>query len=565
MNIIGKKVSVNLSNQEWKDHSISLQTILKRGGGSGLALKVFSEISASRNGEIVVFAPGMMAGTNAPAAHWCAAVYRDPLKSETKISYFGGHWGAALKQAGIGTLEIFGQAPLLTLLVVESGKIRFLDASNLAGLSTNETHRKVDGLLGDGYQIACIGPAAEKDLPFSSLVFEGGYQRNSAGLGTVMARMRVKAIAVKGDVRITPASPKEFYNEARCLRDCFAQFNFPFRELSTYGSSYFLRKLNAHAVLPIKNFTTSAFAEVDKLSGERLCEVTDRLAIACSGCPVGCRSKIKVGNSWVEAPGIEEIMALGTICGIHDLKTIFLIKACCDSLGLDPVSIGGLFACWMEEGEEKGKGPFRLGDGQAVLALLSQRNLSGIIEKLRTVAELDSREYRFSSKWVGFVNTDPRGDPHLAINRLTWPFSEPHLLGSVVFFPTLAVYQADKEVLDVASAVIDYQDLSLGLETLGFCPWSALCLRQDQLDNLVTAALGAKASHRVVASLGRNLIMDLGPQNYSPAEIQAKDISWFQWFILNSIADGPMEGQALDLESILRKYSEIRNKQLKEI
>ena len=561
MKMIGRRVSVNLSVQEWKDHGISLQTMLKRGGGTGLALEFFSEISESRDEESVVFAPGMMAGTNAPAAHWCAAAYRDPLKRKTMISYFGGHWGAGLKQAGIGILEIFGQAPFLTLLVVENGEIRFLDANGLAGLSTNQTHRSVETLLGDGYQIACIGPAGEKKLPFSSLVFEGGYQRNSAGLGAVMARLGVKAIAVKGNVRITPASPQEFFNEARGLRECFAQIKFPFRELSAYGSSYFLGKLHAQALLPIKNFTTSALNEVDELLGKELYEAAGRLAVACSGCPVGCRSRVKIGDSWVEAPGIEEIIALGTLCGIQDLKTIFRLKTRCDSLGLDPISIGGVLACWMEEGEEEGKGPFRFGDGKTALELLNRKDLSGIMERLGP-ADLDNGQNCIGSKLIGFMNTDPRGDPHLAINRLTWPFAEPHLLGSVVFLPAVAAYQADKGETDVASAVIDYQDLSLGLEALGFCPWSALSLGPAHLDNLVRTALGVEVPQHVVTRLGRDIIRDLGPRISSQTEIQGKHTSWFQRFSITPIPDGPRKGQLLHLEPVLTKYVDKRNKQL---
>jgi len=49
------------------------------------------------------------------------------------ISYVGGHWGSSLKTFGFGLMEIEGQASSMTVLVVEDGGIRFLDARDLEG------------------------------------------------------------------------------------------------------------------------------------------------------------------------------------------------------------------------------------------------------------------------------------------------------------------------------------------------------------------------------------------------------------------------------------------------
>jgi len=560
MDMIGKRVRVDLTNQEWSSDSIPHQTILKRTGGTGLALEAFTRGCVFRAGG-VVFAPGLMAGTNAPAAHWCSAAYRDLWKKEPKISYFGGHWGASLKMAGVQVLEIVGQAPFLSLLVVEKEGVRFLNVKDLAGLNTSETQRRLEALLGEDYRIACIGPAGEKGLPFSSLVFEGGYQRNSAGLGAVLGRMGVKAIAIKGNDKITPASPQDFYNEARRLLGCFAEQTFPFRALSTQGSIHFLKKVQGEALLPSKNFNTSIFDRVDAFSRDLLPNFGGRQPIACSGCPIGCRLRVKTSNSWAEAPGYEEIVSLGTLCGIEDPTMVFQIKTFCDSLGFDPIAIGGILACLMDRAEGPGKESLHFGEGQKVLEMMSSGDPVEILGRMGICVDDESEPPCLGSKWVGFMNTDPRGDAHLALNRLTWPLAEPHLLGSGIFFPLLPVYREQGDELDVASAVVAYQDLSLGLESLGFCPWSALCFGSGNLDRLIEAAVGDGVSSQRTACLGRNIMMDLGPANLSQVKWESQYVFRFRKLAKEAVADGPRAGQRLDLDLILKKYIDIRNKQ----
>ena len=562
MDMIGKRVRIDLTNQEWSERSIPFQTILKWAGGTGLALEVFTGESVFHDGGGVVFAPGLMAGTNAPAANWCSAVYHDLWKKEPKVSYFGGHWGAGLKMAGVQVLEIVGHAPFLSLLVVEKEGVRFLNIKDLAGLNTSETQRRLEALLGEDYRIACIGPAGERGLPFSSLVFEGGYQRNSAGLGAVLGRMGIKAIAVKGNDKITPASAQDFYNEARRLLGCFAEQTFPFRALSTQGSSHFLKKVQEEALLPIQNFNTSIFDRVDAFSRELLPDFGGRRPIACSGCPIGCRLRAKTGNAWGEAPGYEEIVALGTLCGIEDPTVVFQIKAYCDSLGLDPITIGGVLACLMDAAEGPGKESLHFGEGQKILEMMSSDDPVEVFGRMGVGKDEESEPACLGSKWVGFICTDPRADAYLALNRFTWPLSQPYLLGSRIFSPLLPIYRELGEgLLDVASAVAAYQDFSLGLECLGFCPWSALCFGSGDLDRLIEAAVGDHVSSKMTTCLGRNVVMDFGPMNFSGVELESQYVSRFRKLARKAIADGPHAGQKLDLGLIIKKYIDVRNKQ----
>ena len=58
------------------------------------------------------------------------------------------------------------------MLVIDEEVARLVDASDLWGLDTIDTHRWVKETLGKGFRIACIGPAGENMVKFASIISE---------------------------------------------------------------------------------------------------------------------------------------------------------------------------------------------------------------------------------------------------------------------------------------------------------------------------------------------------------------------------------------------------------
>ena len=545
---------INLSDKTWTQDEIPQDWVLKYAGGTGLALKAFRERLNSTGEAGIVVVPGLLAGTNAPASHWSSIVFYDPAREKVVVSYFGGHWGCSLRLFGAGIMEIEGQAPSAMVLALDKGRVLFMDATDLKGVTPLDTCRRLEDLLGHGYHIASIGSAGEKGIPISSVLFDGTYQRQSAGLGAVLGRMGLKALAVKGNGKIIPAKPESFYSEARGLRNCFGQENFPYRELSSYGSPWFLRELYQQAILPIKNYTTSFFPDWEILSGEHLADFFERQPIACSGCPVGCRWKTPIGDNWYYGLELEEIIALGTLCGIAHPKDILGIKVQCDRLGIDPVSLGSLIASVMEVGEGKEGHSLKFGDGEKVLKIFQEeQNPEAVLVGLGILSDITTKTLLHNPSWVGFMNTDPRADPYLALNRMTWPLDEPHVLSSGVFLERLPLFENQLEGLGVARAVETYQDFYLGLQSLGFCPWTTLVYTPQGLDPLVRSALGDGLPNEAPLSFGRAIYRD---ERVPLSELPP--VGQFRKLVQEPIRDGPRKGQKLNLIEQWQDYVGLR-------
>ena len=547
----GKRLRINLSARTWEQEEIPQNWVLNGVGGTGLALEAFFNKPASTGQPGIVVAPGLLAGTNAPAGHWSTIVFYDSSQDRIAMSYLGGHWGSSLKLSGFGLMEIEGQASSMTVLVVENGGIRFLDARDLEGLSPLDTVRRLEALLGYGYHIAGIGVAGETGVPFASLVFDGVYQRNTAGLGAAFGRIGVKALAVKGTGILVPGSPQPFYKEAKKLRDGITHETFPYRELSSYGSAWFVRELHERAMLPVKNYLTSFFPEAEMLSGESFADSFDHQPIACYGCPVGCRWTTLRKGSCSSGPEIEEIIALGPLCGMSDPETLLQIKNHCDRIGVDPLALGGLIASVMEE-TERGMGTFlSFGQGKELLRMFEEDNPKGFLERLKSLWE-------GSSSRVGFMSTDPRADIHLALHRITWPFDEPHLLGSEAFLTRLPVYEGQGKEMGVAKAVVTYQDFTIGLQCLGFCPWMSLVFTPRDLDPLLKSALGDKFPQEATSHVGRS-VWRAAHARASILQSDIPPVSRFGKVAREPIADGARAGKKLELTSHWQTYLKLRN------
>jgi aldehyde:ferredoxin oxidoreductase len=552
--MIGKRIRISLSDKSWMQDEIPPDWVRNYGGGTGFALKAFRERQPSAGEYRVVVAPGLMVGTNAPASHWTSIAFYDPAREKVSVSYFGGHWGCGLRLFGAGIMEIEGQAPSAVALVLEKGQVRFLDGRDLKGLNPLDLCRRLEEVLGYGYSIASIGLAGETGIPISSLLFDGTYQRQSGGLGAVLGQMGVKALAVKGNEKITTADPQRFYSEARNLRKCFGQATFPYRELSSFGSAWFIQELYERGMLPVRNYTTNSFPDWERLTGGSLADAFKRQSVACSGCPIGCRWVTPIGNSWHAGLEIEEIIALGTLCGIGDPKEILGIKGHCDRLGIDPVSLGGYIASVMELGEGKEGQSLKFGDGEKVLKILQEEQNPGTaLVRLGILSDVAKKTLVSNPAWLGSMSTDPRTDPYLALNRMSWPPEEPHLLSSGAFIKRLPLFAGRSEEMNVARTVKTYQDFSIGLESLGFCPWTALVLTPEGLDPLLRAALGDGLPDEASSGFGRAIYRD---EMIRLSELPP--LGQFRKLVQEPIREGPRMGQKLNLNQPWQDYLALR-------
>lgn len=170
-------------------------TALKRGyiGGAGFVASLLAEAPSARGAEgahRVALATGPlsdeMAGRLAMGANH---------GGRTVFSSMGGRVAAALKGAGYDAVVIDGRLDRPGVLVLEPEGVRVLDAGHLVGLEVPDVARELYLEGGPYWATMVLGPAADYQVPFATMVHEGHFAGGS-GVAAALGRKRVKAVMV---------------------------------------------------------------------------------------------------------------------------------------------------------------------------------------------------------------------------------------------------------------------------------------------------------------------------------------------------------------------------------
>jgi len=123
-----------------------------------------------------------------------------------------------------------------------------------------------------------------------------------------------------------------------------------FRE---FGTGAAMEAFEAVGNLPVRNFRDGLFPGV-KLIDARMIKDTIRIGMdACFGCPVRCKKVVRVEEPYpvdpaYGGPEYETLAALGSNCGIDNLKAIAKGNELCGAYSLDTISTGAVIAFSME-------------------------------------------------------------------------------------------------------------------------------------------------------------------------------------------------------------------------
>lgn len=182
----------------------------KFGGARGIGTKIYwdevpPEIGAYDPENRLIFVTGPSTGI-------------PPLGSRTQIygktqhnipegfnySNFGGSWGAFLKFAGFDGVVIQGKSEKPVYLFIQDGIAEIRDASDLWGQGALEVNQTLKQRLGNKVKVVAIGPAGENMVRFANMMADEDAS-GSGGFGAVMGSKNLKAIAVTGSGKVTPA------------------------------------------------------------------------------------------------------------------------------------------------------------------------------------------------------------------------------------------------------------------------------------------------------------------------------------------------------------------------
>ncbi|HDK26393.1 MAG TPA: aldehyde ferredoxin oxidoreductase, partial [Candidatus Atribacteria bacterium] len=333
-------------------------------GGRALALYyMLREMKAHTDplspDNLLIFAPGILTGTPAPAMPRYTVCAKSPLTGAEGEAEAGGWWGPELKKAGFDALIIKGASSTPVYLWIKDGKVEIKDATHLWEKDTGETQRIIRGELADDkIRIAQIGPAGENQVRFANIVNELKHFNGRNGLGAVMGSKKLKAIAVRG------TKPIELYNKERMnqiTKEISQRImdNPLSRDLRSLGTPATVRPFYEAGCLPSYNWTTGYFKEGENLTAETYNKTILKEIKGCYACPIRCKRVVEVNEPDLKVdptyggPEYETIASLGSICGISDLKYIAKANELCNRYTMDTISTGMVIAFAMQCYEER--------------------------------------------------------------------------------------------------------------------------------------------------------------------------------------------------------------------
>jgi len=393
----------------------------------------------------LIFSAGVITGIPCGGSGRNGVGSKSPLTGGWGDSQAGGFWPAELKRAGWDAIIIEGKADNPVYLWINDDKVEIRDASHLWGKATLEVEKQIQDELGDKrVRVAQIGPAGEKLVRFAAIANDLTHFYGRNGHGAVMGSKRLRAIAVRGHQALLLANPEKVRGVAKWLADNYKAL---LGYMTANGTANGIPELNEAGILPTRNFQEGQFEGFMDIAGQT---VTETILVGrgnCYACPINCKREVKVGPPYnvdpvYGGPEYETIAALGSFCGVNDLKAIAKANQICSAYGLDTIGTGNSIAFAMECFErgiltkkDTGGIELKFGDAEAMMTMVEmiakREGLGDILaEGVKRAAEKighGAAEYAMQIKGQEIPMHDPRGKVGLGIGYATSPTGADHV------------------------------------------------------------------------------------------------------------------------------------------
>jgi aldehyde:ferredoxin oxidoreductase len=384
---IGKILRVNLSEESSSIEDPPENFYRQYFGGEGfVAYFLLNELQRGVEplspDNKLIFAAGPLTGVPVGGCGRHSVGAKSPLTGAFGEAEAGGYWGAELKMAGFDAIIVEGKAERPVYLFIRDGQAQIKDARHLWGLKTLECQNAIREELGDPrIKVAQIGPAGENQVRFACVVNDLDSFAGRTGMGAVMGSKNLKAIACRGHQRPSLADSQTVTNIAKWIRTNTPINIKAYRDL---GTASLVTPLNLQGGLPTCNFQKGSFDTANRISGETMRDTILVGRKSCFACPVQCKREVKVDEPYAVDPSYggpeyETIAALGSNCGVDDLKVIAKGNELTAAYGLDSISCGSVIAFAMECFEHglltpRDTGGLNLlfGNGPAMLQMIKQ-------------------------------------------------------------------------------------------------------------------------------------------------------------------------------------------------
>jgi aldehyde:ferredoxin oxidoreductase len=362
---MGKILRVNLTDKNIREEKLDENFAKKYMGQLGFGARIMydevpPEIDAYHPENRLIFMTGPFTGTSVQSPSNFEVISLNPITGYSiAVANSHGFWGPHLKFAGFDGIVIQGAAEKPVYLWVHEGEYEIRDASRIWGKAdTFETEELIKKELGqEKVSVVAIGPAGEHLVAGACIENEHGHIASKGNIGIVMGSKYLKAIAVYGKEKVPIANPDQFRELAKKWRE--ESFQTMLGSLvNSLGTAGYTPVVHELGDLPVKNFLTGVFPEVEKLSGKYIREKFKLKPNPCYGCSLKHVHMMEVTEGPYtgfvgEEPEYEDFSNLGSNIGITDPGAVIWLTDYVDRLGLDG-NWAGTVVGWAMEAYERG-------------------------------------------------------------------------------------------------------------------------------------------------------------------------------------------------------------------
>jgi aldehyde:ferredoxin oxidoreductase len=354
---MGKILFVDLSKNKLKDEALDEKLCRQFIGGYGIGARIlFSRQKAGVDplgpDNTLGILTGPFTGTPALAGTRYTVVAKSPLTGGWGDANSGGYFGAFLKYAGYDAVFFNGISAKPVYLFINNGRAELRDAVHLWGKDTRQTEEMLKSELGKDVEVACIGPSGE-NLSLIAAVISKTRTAARSGLGAVMGSKKLKAVAVRGNMKVPLADDQR----TRELRKKYtAELGGHIVWLKPFGTPFLVDIGVLSGDSPVKNWAGVGvidFPDFQPIAKEAvIARMTKKFA--CYQCPIGCGGYMKAGTGEYKyeagsrRPEYETIAMFGTNCLNNNLESIVKAADICDRYGIDTISAGAAIALVIE-------------------------------------------------------------------------------------------------------------------------------------------------------------------------------------------------------------------------
>jgi len=524
------RVNMNTLETSYEDVPEKYQTL---GGRSMTSTVVADEVPPTCHPlgphNKVVFAPGIVTGTDAPTSGRISVGGKSPLTGGIKEANAGTKCAQMLGRLGIAAIVVEGkhEGDDYYLLKVTRDGSELINANQWSGKGLYEVYKELFEEFGKAVGICSVGIAAELLGANSGVCFsdpEGLPSRYAGrgGLGAVMASKGLKFVVV--DDTSAPGveikNNEAFEKGKEKLRKALTSHDVtkPGGALNSYGTDVLINIINEAGALPQRNFSSGQDDRSENVSGEKKAEeIKKRGGVRPHVCSPGCI--IKCSEVWTNPDGTdpvgvleyESVWALGPNCGIYDLDVVGELNRACNDLGLDTIEAGNTIAVAMEGGLAE------FGDGEKALQLLEEiRNKTPTGKILASGTEVTGKVFGVvripTVKGQALPAYDPRSIKGIGVTYATTPMGADHTAGYAIA-PEILKVGGEADPFDKKKADLsrDLQVATAFIDSSGYCLFIAFALLDisegvEGMVETINGVLGTDFTVDSVAEIGKQIL-----------------------------------------------------------